>query len=165
MAQEPFSEDRKAKTSSTRPSKCLESTFSLKTLKSKAQETKYSFTYLSYFLISLNAQSPSKPNYTQKITQPSPKKIIRNKQPQQSSSQRQKQLFSPLARRPERRRITNLSRLSQATQRRNNQSLLNKVATPLHRFYQQDGFPVEDFKFWTGLARKKFMGLNFVSLF
>ena len=33
------------------------------------------------------------------------------------------------------------------------------------RFYRNDGFPIEDFKFWSGLGRKKFMGLNFVSLF
>ena len=32
------------------------------------------------------------------------------------------------------------------------------------RFFK-DGLPVEDFKFWSGLARKKFMGMNFVSMF
>lgn len=32
------------------------------------------------------------------------------------------------------------------------------------RFYK-DGLAIEDFKFWTGLAKKKFMGLNYTSLF
>lgn len=32
------------------------------------------------------------------------------------------------------------------------------------RFFQ-DNLPIEDFKFWSGLAKKKFMGLNFVSMF
>jgi len=42
---------------------------------------------------------------------------------------------------------------------------LRGTSKPIFRFYQKDGFPIEDFKFWSGLGRKKFMGLNFVSMF
>lgn len=34
----------------------------------------------------------------------------------------------------------------------------------LSRFYK-DGLAIEDFKFWAGLAKKKFMGLNYTSMF
>ena len=32
------------------------------------------------------------------------------------------------------------------------------------RFYK-GGMAIEDYKFWSGLGKKKFVGLNFVSLF
>ncbi len=32
------------------------------------------------------------------------------------------------------------------------------------RFYK-DGIVIDDFKFWTGPAKKKFMGLNYATMF
>ena len=53
---------------------------------------------------------------------------------------------------------------SKAIEGRNSKSFHQKVRAELFRFYGE-GVVEDDFKFWMGLGKKKFLGMNFTSMF
>ena len=88
----------------------------------------------------------------------------RGQRAQHPFPQGQGQLLGQRARGQPRQRTRGLLPIPEAAQGRDGQSLLPEVQRVECRFFQ-DNLPIEDFKFWSGLAKKKFMGLNFVSMF
>ena len=142
-----------------------ESMFSSKILRLKDLGIKFSSIYLSFFHISSNLQSTCTWLPIKKGNQSSSEKTGIDQCYEKPLAQIKGKLPGSPTRVGLWQWIGNLPVVPQTVESWNNKSILDKVTLKSQRFYQKDGFPIEDFKFWSGLGRKKFMGLNFVSLF